>query len=229
MAVDYKEKIKKLLALSKSSNLHEAKAALLKARELMAQHKIGEQDLKDVSASNVIYKLSQYTCSKRRNPWMATLANTIAGSYCCEMYVSRAKGKQTRKIIFIGLDGDIDICVMVFEYAVASVISYNDRLRRANKEFHTTKYINAMCDSYGAGFVVGVQEAFDKQNEEKASEEGWALVVQTPDEVKAKIQGMKRESMNSPSHRLVRDEYMRGINDGLKFDPKKRLNTASAS
>lgn len=37
---DYREKIKKLLALSESSNEHEAKSALLKAKKLMAEHKI---------------------------------------------------------------------------------------------------------------------------------------------------------------------------------------------
>lgn len=38
--VDYKEKIKKLLALSKSPNEHEAQSALAKAQQLMAEHKI---------------------------------------------------------------------------------------------------------------------------------------------------------------------------------------------
>ena len=37
---DYREKIKKLLALSESSNEHEAKSALLKAKKLMAEHKL---------------------------------------------------------------------------------------------------------------------------------------------------------------------------------------------
>ena len=36
---DYREKIKKLLALSESSNEHEAKSALLKAKKLMAEHR----------------------------------------------------------------------------------------------------------------------------------------------------------------------------------------------
>lgn len=39
--MDYKDKIKKLLALAESPNENEAQAALLKARQLMAEHKIG--------------------------------------------------------------------------------------------------------------------------------------------------------------------------------------------
>ena len=42
---DYRENIKKLLALSESSNEHEAKSALLKAKKFMAEHKIANQTL----------------------------------------------------------------------------------------------------------------------------------------------------------------------------------------
>ncbi len=44
---DYKTKIKKLLALSESPNEHEARAVLLKARQLMAEHKLAETELED--------------------------------------------------------------------------------------------------------------------------------------------------------------------------------------
>lgn len=47
MEKDYKEKIRKLLALAESPNEHEARAALLKARELMAEYKLTEAEIKD--------------------------------------------------------------------------------------------------------------------------------------------------------------------------------------
>ena len=53
MEKDYSEKIKKLLALAESPNEHEAKAALLKAKELMAEHKLSELDVKDVGKKEV--------------------------------------------------------------------------------------------------------------------------------------------------------------------------------
>ena len=40
MATNIKDKIAKLLALAESPNENEARAALLKARELMAEHKL---------------------------------------------------------------------------------------------------------------------------------------------------------------------------------------------
>lgn len=50
---NYKEKIRKLLALAESPNEHEARAALLKARQLMAEHKLTEAELKDVEKQEV--------------------------------------------------------------------------------------------------------------------------------------------------------------------------------
>ena len=45
--MDYKDKIRKLLALAKSPEPEEAKLALLKARKLMAEHKLSERDLEE--------------------------------------------------------------------------------------------------------------------------------------------------------------------------------------
>lgn len=53
MVTDYKEKIRKLLALAESPNENEAKLALLKARQLMAEHKLSEAEVKDLSKQEV--------------------------------------------------------------------------------------------------------------------------------------------------------------------------------
>ena len=47
MAIDYKEKIRKLLALAESPVEAEARAALLKARQLMAEHKLTERECRE--------------------------------------------------------------------------------------------------------------------------------------------------------------------------------------
>ena len=44
---NHKEKIKKLLALARSNNEHEARAAMLKAREIMGRYKLTEADLEE--------------------------------------------------------------------------------------------------------------------------------------------------------------------------------------
>lgn len=66
--IDYKEKIKKLLALSESSNEHEAKAALLKARELMAEHKISMSDTMEVDKRIMKAFMENDSFNSRKNP-----------------------------------------------------------------------------------------------------------------------------------------------------------------
>ena len=46
--MDYKDRIRKLLALATSPEEGEAKAALLKARELMAKYKLTEMDVREL-------------------------------------------------------------------------------------------------------------------------------------------------------------------------------------
>lgn len=51
--MDYKERIRKLLALAKSPEENEAKAALLKARALMAKHKLTEAEFAEAQTRAV--------------------------------------------------------------------------------------------------------------------------------------------------------------------------------
>lgn len=103
MDKDYKEKIRKLLALAESPNEHEARAALLKARQLMAEHKLTEAELKDVEKQQVKDVRTDITCSKRRDPWIVNLSAVIGENYCCKGYRYRRYGEQTNCIGFIGL------------------------------------------------------------------------------------------------------------------------------
>ena len=74
---DYKDKIRKLLALAQSPEEAEAKAALLRARELMAKHKLTEADLEEAKNQAVRNVLTDITCSKRRDPWIVNLSAVI--------------------------------------------------------------------------------------------------------------------------------------------------------
>ena len=57
--MDYKDKIRKLLALAKSPEPEEAKLALLKARKLMAEHKLSERDLEERNTTVIKRAISE--------------------------------------------------------------------------------------------------------------------------------------------------------------------------
>lgn len=220
--IDYKDKIRKLLALAQSPNENEAKAALLKARELMAEHKLSEAELKKVEKQAVKDIRTGISCSKQRNPWVILLSSVIGENYCCKQYTIREKGKQTYNIGFIGLEDDAEICTAIFKYAVDSVLSQHKRIKAENREY-CSGYTKRLCDSYGYGFAVGVKEAFKKQQDEHA-EQGWGLVLVMPQEVEAASQHLKPMQFRSKATDDIEpDLYRKGFDNGKKFDPTKRL------
>lgn len=81
--MDYKDKIRKLLALAKSPEPEEAKLALLKARKLMAEHKLAERDLEERNTT-VIKRAIGETFSKKANSWMDPLSIIIGENYSHE-------------------------------------------------------------------------------------------------------------------------------------------------
>lgn len=177
MATDYKEKIRKLLALAESPVEAEAKAALLKARQLMAEHKLREEDCLEPDKLKVKKALVGITCTKRLNSWIARLSAIIAQNYCCTAYRSRLSGKQKYEIGFIGFEDDFEVCETVFKYAVDCVFSRCKEIRNQGRDIYTGSYLGKLCDAYGYGFSSGVLEAFEKQTKENQE---WGLVLVIP-------------------------------------------------
>lgn len=164
--MDYKDKIRKLLALAKSPEPEEAKLALLKARKLMAEHKLTERDLEERNTT-VIKRAIGETFSKKANSWMDPLSIIIGENYCCSAFRCKISAKTTVwHVGFIGLEGDFEICVKIFRYAVRCVKSEQKKLRKQHRDYYTPQEIAKICDSYGYGFARGVYEAFTRQNEE---------------------------------------------------------------
>jgi len=219
---DYKEKIRKLLALAESPNENEAKAALLKAKQLMAEHKISELDIKDVEKQEVKNILTDITCSKRRNPWVVELSAIIGENYCCKSYRNHRWGEQTQKIGFIGLEDDIEICIAIFKYAVECILAGDKRLKKELNDYgYTGDCVKTMRDSYGFGFVRGIRSVFYKQKQEHQE---WGLVMVMPKEVEEASSHLVKKSFESKAaDNISASAYNLGRHDGRNFSPEKRL------
>lgn len=220
MDKDYKVKIKKLLALAESPNEHEARSALLKARQLMAEHKIVETDLKDVAKQKVVNKIIDgITCSKRREPWIIDLSGTIAGNYCCKGYREKSYGKQTYNVGIIGFEEDAEIAEAVLLYAIECVRSKIRQIRVENS-IYNSNYVKSLCDSYGTGFVYGIADMFVKQ--EKDNEAGWGLILSVPKEVEEASSFLRKGDFKAKINYSDDMLYM-GFKDGKSFRPERRL------
>ncbi len=222
---DYKEKIRKLLALAESSNEHEAKAALLKAKQLMAEHKISELDIVDVEKQEVKNVMTDITCSKRRNPWVVELSAIIGENYCCKAYRNHRWGEQTQRIGFIGLEDDIEICIAIFKYAVDCILAGEKKLKKEMNDYgYSGDYIKTMLDSYGFGFTRGIKSVFYTQKQEHQE---WGLVMVMPKEVEEASSHLAHKSFESKAaDNISKSAYYLGRQDGKNFSPEKRLQEA---
>lgn len=218
---DYRKKIEKLLALSSSPNEHEAKAALLKARQLMAEHKLSEKDFKRNAGREVVeIEIEEITFTAQRDPWIEYLANAIAEAYCCVSFRRHGYRNRTNTIGVTGLKEDAEICASVLKYAISCVREKIKEIRKENAVYNY-KYIRRLCDSYGYGFSSGIFTEFKKQKEEHQE---WGLVLAKPPEVQEAVSGYKKSNLGGTStENLVQDNFLEGRKDGIEFQGRRRI------
>lgn len=217
------EKIAKLLALAESLYEEEAKAALLQARRLMAEHKLMPEDIEPQENKKVIQECVGVTCTKLSSPWTVYLSTLIAAHYCCRPYRSHAHGSKVSEIGFIGMEDDFKLCKLAFLYAY-DCISSRCRQIRTQKEY-SAKTLREMCNSYGWGFCRGLSAAFQKQ---EAEHHEWELVMVVPQAVEDAVSKMKRSSYKISSTSSMNHQYAAmGYADGQEFDMRRRLEPSA--
>lgn len=225
------DKIRKLLAKASSNNEHEASAALLKARELMAKYKIDEQSVKDAAPRENVLRHVEYeedTFSGLRNAWFLSLSQVIAENHCCAKYSATLKGHKTSNVIFTGLDDDPNVALEVFSYAVQhihnQVKEYGRYIREAGvypaKDIR--RRIRAYEDSYAEGFTRGLAAKYAEQvkNDHTGT---MAITIVQPVEVTDFMDSLRKTTFarryNGENEHAVRAGYAAGYT----FNPVKQI------
>lgn len=222
--MNIKEKIAKLLALAGSPNENEAKSALLKARALMAEHKLRPEDCAAKKESVIIKTLDDIIYTPMTDFWINHLTNIITEHYCCKNYCNRAPRGKTRTVVLMGLESDVEICERILRYAIECVRAETARIRRNKSRIgYTGRDIRLACNAYGDGFAVGLRQEYQRQD---AEHQEWGLVMVTPESV--------QNAYGQANLRAVKVHYKRagdwanqyrnkGIADGQAFRPDRRI------
>ena len=228
------ERIRKVLAVAESSNQNEAMTALLKARELMARHKLTESDCTqsgDPQMGLSVYKKDHFT--ENTNRWFVRLGKVIAENYCCaEVIRSVSKGK-VMYVSFAGLDEDPAIACEVFSYAVQHIKRESKQFKKAigsviledtfgNRSHLDSKVIIKRTrnweSSYVTGFIKGLVHRYETQF--ASGEDEILALALVPD---PQVSGL-REHLEKNADRKIREEttdkgaLLKGYHDGCRFD-----------
>lgn len=217
---DIRDKIAGLLNLAGNNpNENEVKAALLKARELMAKHKLRPEDCVKSENTKVVRELVGVSCTAMTNPWACSLSVVIAEHYCCQAYRNRVGGQRTVTIGLVGLEDDFEIAKRIFLYAYDCVISAIKHNIKKDPLDPPGTY-RERCNAYGWGFVSGVSAAFRDQEEEHKD---WGLVLVVPQAVTDSMADMGKKTTFGKVKNNHADCMDAGYQEGRKFDPTRRV------
>lgn len=213
--MDIKDKIRKLLALGTSPNENEAKAALLKAKKLMIDNKLTEEDFQEKSLELVhLHSEEVAWTTDSGDVWIVDLANLLANNYLCAVSWVTPHKTRTHKLSVNGLENDAKICMSAIEYAVGFV--------RGQIKIQQRKYKildgRTVAKSYADGFILGMEIAFDEQKEKNPE---WALVEVKPEKVQEYQDSLSVKSIRTKQTSIDPTVRAKGINDGMEFNQRK--------
>ncbi len=211
---DIREKIEKLLALSGSSNEYEAKAALLKAQELMRKHNV-EVHGEDIGQEVVTMPLPVNQSDVKMYGGLPAL---IAHNFRCLAYCDKT-GMQ-----FLGLQDDAYAALKCMEFLVDEITrgyeEYFKRLVSIERCYIPTRERRAMKREWIRGFSVAVKEAFC----ERANDPKYEIMLSVPDEVKRVYDTLSL--MRTAPYRVEKNEdaYNEGYLNGERAVRNKRID-----
>ena len=217
-----KEKIAKLLALAASPNEKEAQAALLKARELMAKHKLTPEECREETDVKVVTQTIGVECTKMTDTWALTLGSIISRRYCCQVYRSHTKGAKKVMVGFVGLKDDFEVCRRIYLYAYRCIMARCERIQAKERGRSSGKEIREMCNAYGWGFCYGLEAAFQQQEKEHQE---WSLVLAVPQAVENAMSHMSKPTTYAKANTSGwRAKYANaGYAEGKRFVPGQQL------
>lgn len=188
-----KEKVKKLLRLSASSNVHEAAAALRQAQALMRQHEIDERDVVERSPDDIGESTAEPRRGKNVPVDIVRLANLIAQTFGVSIYW-KSDGKFGRgcrllieqRLVVVGPDSRRDLAL----YAFVVLQRQLERDKRKHlSRVRKAKNRSARGDEFGIGWVMGVArvlEPWATSADEQARIDAF-LAQSVPDLVSTKV------------------------------------------
>ncbi len=213
------DKIRKVLAMTKSSYREEAEAALLKAQELMAQHGLTMAEV-EIEREDKNEKQVTDTCisQKRRNAWYEkTLANIIGNNFRCGSYTTLGRG-----IYFIGLKEDVEIAREVFHYALTAMLYLADEYVKCHKDVNWMRFdARGIKNDYITGFLSGLRDKYREQVESK----GYALIL-VKDALVVKAMEKKKLKKRRDNNHVTSGSSLAfdaGYEDGRSFDEKRKM------
>lgn len=221
---DVIRKVQKLFALANDGNKtsDESDTAMLMAQKLLAKHRLSMKDIEMANGKQsrkAIYgDGTEYT---RLQWWMKTLAMTISENFKCYTFVQHSYKKT--KIVFLGLEEDIELCKMVYNFAVASIKFHSEQYMKFRGISGDRGLTMSIKNDYISGYLQGLSDKFKEQ----VSRENWGLILVKDALVVKEYNNLSLKAGKSSkrSSRGDADAKAKGYTDGMNFSHGQRTIT----
>jgi hypothetical protein len=161
------EKVRKLLTLSKSDNIHEANAALQTANKLIEQYRLSESELEindNFECEAIVDDDKPLYESGRITRWKSLLAQVLARHYGCALW--NAKSYRSNSYQLVGRKSDIEIVRYMFAWLSMEADRLSSSLSK--KQGHDRSSGKIFCASYCLGFASGISEQLNASKKSAA-------------------------------------------------------------
>lgn len=129
------ELIRRCLALSKSSNEHEAAAAAAKANELLLKYKLSLAEVQGAAAGKE-EKVTEtiITIQSGDKKWRRHLAGIVARNNFCQILINRGRGVSGGRVWFIGKPTDAQVAIDIYEWLSLQIGRLADEAWRQERQ-----------------------------------------------------------------------------------------------
>lgn len=154
------EKVQRLLALSKSNNIHEATTAARLANKLIDEYRLSMFDIENAveEASEPIEEDSEYIYqSGKVTPWKHNLVILLSKHYACAVWndTSFNTGRQVSRYRLVGKRSDIGICRYMYSWLTLEC----QRLADLEVKGCGRVFIASYCTGFVNGIALQLQES----------------------------------------------------------------------
>jgi hypothetical protein len=233
------ERIRNLLKLAESDNVHEAELALQRANDMMKEYAIAEHDLEmNPDTAKATYEVVTLTSSSE---WVLLLSWYVCGAFGVHSMQTGStkvrrghlnKNVATKQMYFFGTDAKIKTAKLMIDFALESVkrITKAELARiktldhiidSSGKRITIHKYMNA----YRRGVVNGmgrtlqaIKKANENVNADKDKDRKYAIITLSEQD---KAKALQDEMFPKTSQKRIRQSGDRGIfNSGTSAGEK---------
>ncbi len=230
------ERVRKLLALSRSSNRHEAEAAATKAQELVQKHRLEES----VLAEEPPVELDSRDYSTHPQPWFRDLAYAVARAHFCRaVHTPRGPGTGGRSWVHVvGRREDAEVVREVLAWLRRELRrlagrAYSEWLRRRLgriSEEHRGRtelmrpFAREWKDGFYGGAVAGIAERLDAQSRAfQTGARGRDLVRRSDDALDERVKELFAEVRPvSPQLAGSAEGWAAGVRAGREVDLREK-------